>query len=237
MKKYFKVLSADNLCCNGGSTDLAWSLPVENPDGTWTPGEWMPEVQGDLEFCANGYHLTDTEHLLSWLNASVYEAEPSEEKLAGNDKIVCRSVRLLRKMHWSDRIARLFACDCAERTLPIFEKDYPDDKRPRHAVEVARLYADGKASESELAAARDAATDATWAAATDAARAAAWDAAWAAAWDAARAAAWAAARAAARDAAMDATWAAERQWQAKRLMWYLGDECGKVIKEAERGNG
>ena len=221
MKKYFKVLSEDNRSCNGGSTDLAWSLPVENPDGTWTPGEWMPEIQGELELYANGYHLTDADHLLDWLNASVYEAEPSKEMLEGNDKIVCRSVRLLRKMHWSDRIARLFACDCAERTLPIFEKDYPDDKRPRHAVEVARLYADGKASESELAAARDAATDA----ATDAA----WDAARAAAWDAARAAAWAAARTAAGDK--------EHKWQVKRLMWYLGDECGKVIKEAERGNG
>ena len=229
MKKYFKVLSADNRSCNGGSTDLAWSLPVENPDGTWTPGEWMPEIQGELELCANGYHLTDTEHLLDWLNATIYEAEPSEERIESDDKIVCRSVRLLRKMHWDDRVARLFACDCAARVLPIYEKDYPKDKRPRHAVEVARLYADGKASESELAAARDAATDA----AMDATWAAAWDAAWAAVWAAARAAAWAAARTAARAAA----WDKEHKWQVKRLMWYLGDECGKVIKEAERGNG
>ena len=233
MKKYFKVLSADNRSCNGGSTDLAWSLPVENPDGTWTPGEWMPEIQGDLEFCANGYHLTDTEHLLDWLNASVYEAEPSKEMLEGNDKIVCRSVRLLRKMHWSDRIARLFACDCAERVLPIYEKDYPKDKRPRQAIEVARRYAEGKASDSELAAAWTAARAAAWDAAWTAARAAAWAAAWDAAWDAV----WDAARDAAMDATWAAAWAAERQWQAKRLMWYLGDECGKVIKEAERGNG
>ena len=204
---------------------MEWSLPVQNADGSWTPGKWMPEVTGDLELCTNGYHLTDTEHLLDWLNATIYEAEPSEERIESDDKIVCRSVRLLRKMHWDDRVARLFACDCAERVLPIYEKDYPKDKRPRQAIEVARRYAEGKASDSELAAAR----------------AAAWAAARAAAWDAARAAAWDAARAAARDAAMDATWAAaraaERQWQAKRLMWYLGDECGKVIKEAERGNG
>ena len=237
MKKYFKVLSADNRSCNGGSTDLAWSLPVENPDGTWTPGEWMPEIQGELELCANGYHLTDADHLLDWLNASVYEAEPSKEMLEGNDKIVCRSVRLLRKMHWSDRIARLFACDCAERVLPIYEKDYPKDKRPRQAIEVARRYAEGKASDSELAAARAAARAAAWDAAGAAARAAAWDAAWTAAWAAAGAAAGAAARTAAWAATRDAARAAERQWQVKRLMWYLGDECGKVIKEAERGNG
>ena len=216
---------------------MEWSLPVQNADGSWTPGAWMPEVQGDLELCANGYHLTDTDHLLDWLNASVYEAEPSKEMLEGNDKIVCRSVRLLRKMHWDDRVARLFACDCAERVLPIYEKDYPKDKRPRQAIEVARRYAEGKASDSELAAARAAAWDEAWTAAWDAARTAAWDAAWDAAWAAARDAAGDAAWAAAWDAAGDAAGDKEHKWQVKRLMWYLGDECGKVIKEAERGNG
>ena len=31
-----------------------------------------------------------------------------------------------------------FACDCAERVLTHFEKYYPDDKRPRWAIEAAR---------------------------------------------------------------------------------------------------
>jgi hypothetical protein len=79
---------------------------------------------------------------------------------------------------------RLFACDCAEQSLPIFERDYPNDPRPRQAIEVARRYANGQATDEERAAARDAARAAAWAAARDAARAAAW----AAARDAARAA-------------------------------------------------
>lgn len=48
------------------------------------------------------------------------------------------------------RKARLFACDCAERVLPLFEKEYPTDKYPRKAMEAARLFADGKATEEEL---------------------------------------------------------------------------------------
>ncbi|HVE17244.1 MAG TPA: Imm5 family immunity protein [Chthoniobacterales bacterium] len=80
-----------------------------------------------------------------------------------------------------DRLARLFACDCAESVLHLYEKDYPEDKRPREAIRVARAFAEGKATREELAAAR--------AAARDAARAAARAAAWDAAWDAARAAA------------------------------------------------
>jgi hypothetical protein len=56
-----------------------------------------------------------------------------------------------------DKLARLFACDCAERVLPLFEKEYPDNQGPRQAIEVARLFAEGKATAQELAAARDAA--------------------------------------------------------------------------------
>ena len=62
---------------------------------------------------------------------------------------------------------RLFACDCAEQVLPLFERDYPEDKRPRAAIETARRFANGNATREELAAAWDAvwdaARDATWA--------------------------------------------------------------------------
>ena len=71
------------------------------------------------------------------------------------------------------RTPRLWACDCAERVLPIFESDRPGDLRPRDAIRASRRYARGEIG----AAARDAA----------------WAAAGAAAWDAAGAAAWAAA--------------------------------------------
>ena len=44
------------------------------------------------------------------------------------------------------RNQRLFACDCAEHVLHTFEDKYPDDKRPREAVRLARLYAKGDPS-------------------------------------------------------------------------------------------
>ena len=49
-----------------------------------------------------------------------------------------------------DKIARLFACDCAEDVLHIFEQEYPDDKRPHNAIETARKYAVGEATDEEL---------------------------------------------------------------------------------------
>lgn len=92
---------------------------------------------------------------------------------------------------------RLIAADFAERVLPLFEDYYPDDDRPRKAIEAARAFVRGEITKEQL------------------------DAAGAAAWAAARAAAWAAAGAAARDAARDAAgaaaWDAERAWQQQRI--------------------
>ncbi len=75
----------------------------------------------------------------------------------------------------------LVACICAATSLPIFEKKYPQDDRPRKAIEAARAWANGKASIDDVrkarAAAADAATDATYAADADAAATYAADAA------------------------------------------------------------
>lgn len=94
----------------------------------------------------------------------------------------------------SDKLARLFAADCAEAVLYLFERERPGDMRPRQAIEAARAFARGEIDGSTRAAAEAAA----WAA--DEARDAAWSAARDAAGDAAGAAARVAARAAARDA-------------------------------------
>lgn len=163
MPKAYKVLDANRCSCHGGS-------------GEWVVGEWR-EVGGDLVPCNNGLHLCkDVRQLVEWLGPTIWEAEHDGECVDAGDKIVVRRARIVRQLPWTDRTARLFACDCAERVLPIYERECPGDNRPRRAVDVARLYAEGKATDEELAAAS--------AAASDAARAAASDAAWAAARDA-----------------------------------------------------
>ena len=218
--KYYKVLKNTGECVNGGKGK--WYLPTKRKDGTWQPGKWMPVIDGELVACRHGYHLCRPNDLIRWLNEAIFEAEFEGECMEVDNKIVVRKARLIRKIeNWNDVTARLFACDCAEHVLPIFEKQYPDDKRPRSAIETARKFALGTATQDEL--------DAAWGAAWAAARAAAWAAAWAAG-GAAGAAAWAAGGAAggaARDAAGAAAWAwaagaaawdAENKWQAKKLL-------------------
>ncbi|MCA8385327.1 hypothetical protein LGN11_06540 [Burkholderia multivorans] len=115
----------------------------------------------------------------------------------------------LRCVSGADRDIRLFAVWCARQVEHLME-----DHRSKDALNVAERFANGDASDEELAAAWAAAWDAAgaaWVAARDAAWAAARDAAWAAAGAAARdaaGAAWAAARDAARAAAGVAAWVA-----------------------------
>ena len=127
----------------------------------------------------------------------------------------------LRAVDGHQREMRLYAVWCARQAQHLMASP-----RSLAALDLAERYANGEATDDELAAAWDAAwdaaRDAAWAAAGavawDAAGAAARDVAWAAAgavaWDAAGDAAWAAARDAAWAAARDAAWAAARDAQA-----------------------
>ena len=170
--KCYKVTGMGGNPCHGGQ-------------GKWIPGEWREE--SGTEPCSPGMlHLCkDARQLLEWLHAEIWEAEYDDAKLVidHGDKLAVQRARTVRKIEaWNERTARIFACDCAESVLSLYEKEHPGDKRPRQAIDTARRFADGKATKKELTAA--------WAAARNAAEDAAGDAAWAVG-AAARAAAWA----------------------------------------------
>src|SRR6266536_1355569 len=71
------------------------------------------------------------------------------------------------------RLLVLWATDCAEHVLPYFEEQYPEDDRPRKAVEAARAWVRGEVPFSEVRAAALAAHAAARAVDEPAARAAA----------------------------------------------------------------
>ena len=157
--KLYKVLAAGGECCNGGKGK--WHLP------TAQPGKWMPGIVGDIEPCSNGYHLCREKDLVHWLNGEIYEAEYRGDIVTADDKVVVRQARLVRRVDtWNERTARLFACDCAERALKYADKMSVGTLIS--TINTARKFANGEASQEDLAAA--------WDAARDAARAAAWDA-------------------------------------------------------------
>lgn len=121
------------------------------------------------------------------------------------------AVWALRAFEMPDKEARLFIADVAEISLQIYKKHCPNGLRPRHAIEVARKFANGEITETELASA------------SAAARAASRNTAWAASIYAASAAAWAASSSAARVAAWDASSDA-----ARAAAWDAGSVAGSV---------
>ena len=181
-EKLYKVLRDGN----GTYSYNPWSLPKNG-----RPGKWMPKIEGDLIMCEKGYHLCRKQDLIHWIGPDIYEAGYKGKRIDGNNKIVVRQARIIRKIdNWNEQTARLFAADCAERVLHVFEEKNPDDNRPRKAIEAARAFARGEIDRGKMAAAG------------------------AAAWHDA-------AGAAAGDAAGDAAWGAERDWQTNRLFDYL----------------
>ncbi len=192
----YKVTDEQGAACHGGLGQ--WALPHDGH-----PGDWMPVIARPVP-CERGYHLCREADLIHWLGPVIWEAEvaPDAVVVEGGTKIVCSSARLMRRVEtWTERTARLFAADCAEAALPIFEERYPADTRPRKAIAAARAFARGEIAEAwaESAAnaaantaaeawAESAANAAAWSAARSAARSAVWSAANAAAWSAANAA-------------------------------------------------
>jgi hypothetical protein len=138
-----------------------------------------------------------------------------------------------------------WAADCAERVLPLFERAYPEDDRPRSAIEACRTWVRTGvfrmaeirgASLAAHAAARDAKEDD---AAQFAARAAGQAVATAHVPQHAYGGAYYALKAvAAADPANAAvSVAAEREWQAERLPAGLREEIMQRIVVLKRGGG
>ena len=112
-----------------------WHLPEGGQ-----PGAWMPRLEGKVKICGNGYHLASENKLLLWFGPRIFEAEHRGDKRSGNGKVAVREARLVRECRgWNAHTAVLFAADCAERVLPLFAAQRPDDGRPREAIAAARV--------------------------------------------------------------------------------------------------
>lgn len=120
--------------------------------------------------------------LLFYLGKTDADDEPLSIRTILESNGIEHAIWALRAVEGHNREIRLFAADCAESVLHIFNAKYPNDDRPRKAIEAARKCANEEIDEYELCVAKMAAIEA--------ATRAAWEAEWGA-----------------RRAAMDTEWA------------------------------
>lgn len=109
--------------------------------------------------CASGW-----KKLLAHLGKTQADDEPLKLSTILEANGIRDAVWALRSLNDVDKELRLFACDCAESVLHLFEGVYPKDNRPRNAIETARKYAQETATKEELDAANAAAYYAYYAA-------------------------------------------------------------------------
>jgi len=206
---YYKWLTPENRGTYGHG-DYTDHLPHGR-----RPGKWLPAIT-DPETCRRGYHVVTAAHLREhWgrIGSVLYVAEARGEIVTDTDKLACEQIRLVNRVGTlTQDVLVTFAADCAARVLPLFEARFPDDDRPRKAIEAAR------SGDADAAYAAYAAYAAACAADAADAYAAAYAVYAANAARAADAAADAARAADAADAAADAARAKESAWQGRHLL-------------------
>ena len=121
----------------------------------------------------------------------------------------------------------LTCCDIAEWSLPFYEDVYPDDDRPRKAIEARRAFLRGEITAAELKIAANAA-DVAWSEAWSAACSA--ESAWSA--ESAESAAGIAARIAAKSAGSTAEIAAEIARNAGSAARIAAESAGRIAAES-----
>ena len=126
----------------------------------WVIGKWYT-VTGDLDMCSVGFHAsTRIIDAMQYVPLEVLaEVEVDGEHLCQTNKQCWQKMRVVKAWKWEKKDSVALAIFAAKLTLGNFEKVYPNDKRPRLAIEAAK-----KVLKSDTKENRDAAADAAWSA-------------------------------------------------------------------------
>ena len=94
---YYKIL-------NNGKSPYANFDYTEYLPKNGKPGKWLPKFD-KLELCKSGYHVTDAEHLIDWIDGNqLFEVEVEGKALKGDNKTTCQKIRFVRQVEgWNDK--------------------------------------------------------------------------------------------------------------------------------------
>lgn len=145
------------------------------------------------------------------------------DKLGLDDALWCCRAEPALSSYW-----RLFAVWCARQVEHLM-----DDERSIAALDIAERYAQGQATDDELASARDSARPSAWSSVWDSARASTCPSLWSSAWSSARASTWPSAWSSAWDSASNSarasTWTIASPWDSA---WTRGWDSARASQAA-----
>lgn len=175
------------------------SFPADRkPNGfNFKLGKWHKHT-GKLEICQSGFHASENIiDAMRYVFADyVAKVEVRGKSIIQDDKQCWEEMKVLKWKKWTKKDSVSLAIYAAELVLDNFEKKYPDDKRPREAIEAAKKV---------LKEDNDKNRNAAWSAGS-----AAGNAAWSG-----RSAAWSAASVESAAASVESAWSAWSAWSAE----------------------
>ncbi len=108
-------------------------------DSQWEIGKWRKTEC--VELCHGFNASKNIIDAMSFVNMEVLAlVETKGKTFKSDDKITSESMRIVRAWKWEKKDSVALAIYAAELVIDIFEKVYPDDKRPRNAIEAAKNY-------------------------------------------------------------------------------------------------
>lgn len=141
---------------------LREGLKAENGNFVWKIGKWE-KIEGDLDICNWGFHSSnDPYHAFSYVQGEILaRVECRGEHIDQSDKSCWREQRVVKAYKWTKKDSLKLAIFSAELVLKNYEDKYPNDPRPRQAIEAAKkvLFRDTEKN-------RSAARSAAWSAAS-----------------------------------------------------------------------
>ena len=107
----------------------------------WQSGKWY-EYDGDLKMCEAGFHCSKGIYqAFSNVQGEILaEVEVKGEYISQDDREVWEKMRIVKSWRWIKKDSFLFSIYAARLVLANFEKVFPDDDRPRKAIEAAEIY-------------------------------------------------------------------------------------------------
>ena len=134
----------------------------------WKKGKWF--IEDNISICNRGFHASENViHAMGYVSCEVLaKVEVRGEVIRQDDKQVWSEMRIVEAYEWTKEDSVNLAIYAAELVIDIYEKKYPNDDRPRKAIEAAEAYLKNPSADAAYAA--DAAADAARAAAYAAAK-------------------------------------------------------------------
>ena len=160
-------------------------LQSNNGDIKWKRGEWQTH-KGKLSLRSSGFHCSRRIiDAMQYTPAEIIaQVEVKGKSLKDSNKECWEKMRIIKTYEWTKEDSVSLAIFGAELVLFNFEKEFPDDKRPREAIEAAKRWLREK---SETA--KSAAWSAVWSAESSksaksakSAESAGWSAVWSEGW-------------------------------------------------------